>query len=1000
MCSELFQSFHLLLQYFMTYLKRYIDNKLGEWCIETRRKLLLIERGTHTALMAALCVICTSLIISCDNAERGSTGIDDAKANATDGMVNTAGQDDTIEDLLIVYDTQSRNEQLVTANKIFDLLYREEMTDERITLTSATPADSVDMMVWYWCGEHMWSTQDYSRGLLYAEKALPLTYELGDLSLQSYCERLVGLFYFRQSDYPNAIAHVSKSLELSKKEGNMSNVGSALNTLAGICLAAKQLDEGENYILEAIRYCEEANDSNLLPIRYGMASEIYHAKRNDVLSLEYARRSLHIDSLLGNTARMGIRLSQMAAAQIALKQVAAAELSISRAIPILEEAGNEVSLSICRNQMGELLNQRGAHAEAASYFRMAALSFAERNDKYNESRAQMGLYEALKESNPNEASIHLLRYAALKDSIYHHEVEQAISQYNVKYKTDELAHKQEQERMEKRVILFGAIALIALLLLFVIVGINTSRTRRRNLIALKKLSDLREQFFTNITHEFRTPLTVILGLSRDLQSNDAADVRDKAQSINRQGNALLELINQILNIAKVKSAVGNADWSNGNIMAYLTMIVESYHDYAKSHNIRLMYHIDGEVTMDFVPDYVNKVMNNLLSNAFKFTPEDGEIWVKAWRRDNSLCIDVSDNGKGMDNETIAHAFEPFFQADNDSRHNGSGVGLALVKQIIDAVGGHISIESVVGNGSTFHVCFPIRSAIKKDFDITAAENTISLPVDIVELDDTDSSDDRSRLLIIEDNHDIAAYIGAQLADRYAISYASNGDQGLAKAQQLVPDLIISDLMMPGIDGLELCRQVRANKIINHIPIIIVTAKISEEERIRGLEAGADAYLTKPFNEDELRTRVDKLLEGRRILQQKYAQAAIENKEVNQPAATETESANMHFLNKVSDVIYLELNRSGSIDVSLVASNLCMSSRQFHRKMVALTGYTPTGYIQRIKIAKAKSLLDSNPQMNFNEVADLSGFGDYSSFVRAFKSICGITPTEYRRRDKQ
>ena len=207
-------------------------------------------------------------------------------------------------------------------------------------------------------------------------------------------------------------------------------------------------------------------------------------------------------------------------------------------------------------------------------------------------------------------------------------------------------------------------------------------------------------------------------------------------------------------------------------------------------------------------------------------------------------------------------------------------------------------------------------------------------------------------------------------------------------------------MMPGIDGLELCRQVRANKIINHIPIIIVTAKISEEERIRGLEAGADAYLTKPFNEDELRTRVDKLLEGRRILQQKYAQAAIENKEVNQPAATETESANMHFLNKVSDVIYLELNRSGSIDVSLVASNLCMSSRQFHRKMVALTGYTPTGYIQRIKIAKAKSLLDSNPQMNFNEVADLSGFGDYSSFVRAFKSICGITPTEYRRRDKQ
>lgn len=185
---------------------------------------------------------------------------------------------------------------------------------------------------------------------------------MGDLSLQSYCERLVGLFYFRRSDYDNAIEHVSKSLELSKKEGNNSQVGSSLNTLAGICLAAKQLDDGEKYIQEAIRYCEEANDSNLLPIRYGMASEIYHAKGDDVRSLNYARRAFALDSLKGNTPRMDIRLSQMAAAQLALKQDAAAERSLRRAIPILEEANNKLSLSICHNQMGELLNRRGAHA--------------------------------------------------------------------------------------------------------------------------------------------------------------------------------------------------------------------------------------------------------------------------------------------------------------------------------------------------------------------------------------------------------------------------------------------------------------------------------------------------------------------------------------------------------------------------------------------------------------------------------------------------------------
>lgn len=905
--------------------------------------------------------------------------------------------------MLKVYDGQDRTEQVATANKIFALLHREELTDSLIKASNSTPKDSLNMLVWYWAGEHLWTTQDYTEGLRYAEKALPLTYRLGDLPLQSDCEHLVGLFYFRQSDYEKAVSHVSKALDIDKSEGDKSRMGSSLNTLAGICLAAKQLDEGEIYILEAIRICEEANDSNLLPIRYGMASEIYHAKGDDARSLDYARHAFQIDSLRGNTARMGIRLSQMAAALIALKQDAAAEHSIRRAIPILEKAGNELSLSICRNQMGELLNRRGAHAEAVAYFRKAAETFALRKDKYNESRAQMGLYEALKESNPKEAGQHLRRYATLKDSIYQHEVEQAVSQYNVKYKTEELAHKQKQERLEKRVILFGAIALIAVLLLIVTVGIYTSRKRRRNHMALKKLSALREHFFTNITHEFRTPLTIILGLSHDLEANEAAEVRDKALAINQQGKALLELINQLLDIAKVKSAVGKADWRNGNIMAYLTMVVESYQDFAKSHNIQLQYLSKGDVKMDFAPDYVNKVMNNLLSNAFKFTPEYGKISVAAWRENNLLHIDVSDTGTGMDQETMAHVFEPFYQAENDSRHIGTGVGLALVKQIMDAVEGTVTLESKVGKGTAFHLSIPICNTVKKEVGEMGNTAATALLTDSEPmLADSDNGDDQCRLLVIEDNRDIAAYIGAQFADRYAISYATNGHEGLDKAQQLVPDLIITDLMMPGMDGLELCRQIRGNDIINHIPIIIVTAKITEEERIRGLEAGADAYITKPFNDNELLTRVEKLLEGRRLLQQKYAQADAERtddgrQQTAQPAAA---AADMRFLTKVSDVVYMQLSRNGSVDVTLVASNLCMSNRQFHRKMVAITGCTPTAYIQRIKIKRAKMLLDRNQQMNFNEVADKSGFGDYSNFVRAFKNVCGITPTEYRRRNVQ
>ena len=273
-------------------------------------------------------------------------------------------------------------------------------------------------------------------------------------------------------------------------------------------------------------------------------------------------------------------------------------------------------------------------------------------------------------------------------------------------------------------------------------------------------------------------------------------------------------------------------------------------------------------------------------------------------------------------------------------------------------------------------------------------NTPLLPQNNALPADSDDDDNRCRLLVIEDNRDIAAYIGSQFVDCYAVSYATNGNEGLEKAQELVPDLIITDLMMPGMDGLEVCRKIRSNEITDHIPIIVVTAKITEEERIKGLKAGADAYLAKPFNAYELRTRVEKLLDGRRMLREKYARSMMEGKE----DANEPDKEDMHFLNKVSDAVYKQLSRNKDVEVSFIASSVCMSSRQFYRKINAMTGYPPSSYILRLKIKRACYLLDGNTQMSFGEVAERTGFSDYSNFVRAFKNICGVTPTEYRKRE--
>lgn len=426
------------------------------------------------------------------------------------------------------------------------------------------------------------------------------------------------------------------------------------------------------------------------------------------------------------------------------------------------------------------------------------------------------------------------------------------------------------------------------------------------------------------------------------------------------------------------------------------MSIESYREYARMREVTFTADLCGEVLMDFVPDYVNKLMNNLLSNAFKYTPPQGTVSVKVHTDGQRLLMDVSDTGKGIPAESLPHIFEAFYQVENDGAKIGTGVGLALVKQIVDAIDATISVESTVGQGCVFHVNMPIRQTKSQAEPIQPQSADMPkplLPTEGDEPEDTDTAnDDALRVLVIDDNVDVAAFIGSQLSDKYAIIYAHDGHDGLHKAEEMVPDVIVTDLMMPGIDGLEVCRRIRANEVTSHIPIIVVTAKITETDRVKGLEAGADAYLAKPFNRAELRMRVEKLLEQRRLLRDKYAKLEETDKEEEQPQS----EADRRFINKTTDTVYMLLNAGGEIEVSAVAEKMGMTYSQFYRKLSALTGCTPMGYILRMKIRKARLLIDKNPSMPFRDVAERCGFSDYSNFVRAFKNLCGITPTQYVR----
>lgn len=574
----------------------------------------------------------------------------------------------------------------------------------------------------------------------------------------------------------------------------------------------------------------------------------------------------------------------------------------------------------------------------------------------------------------------------------------AVERNRQAIKMGEARRQYETERTTRNISIIVFSVIIVLLAGVVVMMLYIIKARTRTHRMLTQMSEMRETFFTNITHELRTPLTLILGLGRDIVNDEKLpeNTRGMGKVIEKQGNSLLVLINQLLDISKVKSAVGEPDWRHGDIAAYIGVMVNAYREHAGRKGIMIQYESTGKLEMDFVPDFASKVINNLLSNAVKFTPEGGKITVYVGKSNTrQAVIRVADTGMGIKQENLAHIFEPFYQEEMDCKHLGTGVGLALVRQIIQSIKGTIEVESVVGKGTIFTIHAPLKhgdGGWKELGEIDEIDITLHDEDNNTDVEDSIASDsNRMRLLVIEDNCDVARYIGSRLSDKYDVFYAPNGREGLDKARQIVPDLIITDLMMPQMNGLEVCRNVRSDELISHVPIIVVTAKVTDEERIEGLKAGADAYLCKPFNEEELRVRVEKLLEQRRNLREKFSKMIAEGKEQE----IQMNDADKHFVGKMVDAVYLLMDNRKA-DVCSLAEKLCMSPRQLHRKMIALTGESPTSYIIRIKMKKAKLLLDTKPELTLEEIADRCCFDHYSGFYHAFRKHYGVSPTQYKR----
>ncbi|HKJ40847.1 MAG TPA: two-component regulator propeller domain-containing protein [Sunxiuqinia sp.] len=559
--------------------------------------------------------------------------------------------------------------------------------------------------------------------------------------------------------------------------------------------------------------------------------------------------------------------------------------------------------------------------------------------------------------------------------------------------------------------LFYAIIIAGVLYFFKVYSFIKAREKGRLLIEHMKneeehrVNELKAHFLTDITHEFRTPLTLILGPARELTSDNslAPYAAKQANLIKRNAHKMLRLVNQLMEFRKVEKGKMELFPQNCDITQIIDGIYDSFKTMAESNNIEFKVDYKTTDVTAFVDgDKFEKIMYNLFSNAFKYSEDGGQITVRVDLAENEgtgklLVVEVEDTGIGIAEEHKSRVFERFFQANQKRTQSTGGIGLYLAKTLVEQHGGQIDLDSELGKGSCFKVIIPASSeayesilAIEKSAD----SSTSGIPEDAimqkdVEQDEKSSAENNNapKVLIVEDDHDLNDFLISGLSSVFQVSAAYNGQEGLEQAKKIDPDIIITDIMMPELDGFELVRLLRKHLSTSHIPVVFLTAKTMQEDEIKGLKLGAVDYVYKPFNLVSLKLKIQNILHNRKIIRER-----IRTNQILEPENIELSSLDENFLKDAVDAVNKHLDDS-SFDVVKFSAEVGISPNQAYRKIKALTGQTAKEFIrnQRLKIA-ANLLLQK--KRSISEIIYMVGFSSPSYFTRCFKEYYGCTPKEY------
>lgn len=830
-------------------------------------------------------------------------------------------------------------------------------------------------------GNYLEATQAYLQGLQMARQAKKQSVEEAALSN-------LGILHSIQGDYQQAAHYFEEGLALARRLRDSAGIGSGLINLGIASQEQGQPEQALAYFEEGVAVCRASGDLYYLSNGLSGIGFAYIEQQQPERARPYYEESLAIKTRIGDLA--GVAYAQNGLATIAV------------------EAGQYRS-AIELAQQALTVNQDIGFTEQIS-------------------RSSYVLYRSHKALNqlPQALAMHEL-YFAMTDSLQSDEAQRAVlrQEYQFEYQQqalqDSLTFVQQQTRTElayqsqlnqRNLLLLGATIVLLLgalgFLYFRYRQQQRSRARELELARererkeqLTELDRLKSQFFANLSHEFRTPLTLILGQNQSLQADiDDPRLDAKFDMVDRNGRRLLELVNQVLDLSKLESGRMELALQTFDLLPFLKNLLFSFESLADQKRQQLIFQSqEDSLLMVADPAKLERVFFNLLSNAVKFTPEGGSITVKLQMMAHRVHVGVLDTGVGISAEQQGQVFDRFYQAQGGANQPapGTGIGLALAKELVELHRGQIELRSQVGQGSEFWVNLPLSAGVAAELTPPYEPQLEPLPASVAwpvarqsSLTNAEIhiSNSQSRILIVEDNPDVRSYLRQELLGLgYQVLEAADGQAGLAQAQAEQPDLIISDVMMPKMDGFELARAIRADARSSHIPLILLTAKASQESRITGLETGVDAYLTKPFNARELRVRIANLIEQRQLLRQKFAKALT-----IKPEEVSAVPMDQQFLQTVTATIEAHLG-DAQFGVEPLAKAVGMSVTHLNRKLKALVGQSAGKLIRSMRLQRAADLLQQQAG-TVSEIAYDLGFGDPTNFGRAFKAQFGVTPGQW------